>query len=451
MSQLRSSFTTRRQQARAGFAAVLCASMIAPVVSATVLETKAMAETGSEPEQVSENFWWLLNRNRNNDCPQPEAAGTSEVTSETAVMPGQEQTSEHFWWLFNRDRNNNRNPECETASNNDGPTENASGDRDNSDQTATETPGRNPGPVVSDRPVTDKPNEEVRIPNQARILYVNAATGNDSASATEAAPLRTITVALSKAQPGDTVKLAPGTYSAETGESFPLQIPTGVALRGNDGDSGKSTSIIGSGNFISRTFARQSAAVVVAKDDVTISGVTISNPAVRGTGLWIESANPTVQFNAFKNSHRDGIFVTGTSQPDINNNMFQANGGNGIAVARSAGGHIHENWFQATGFGMAVSDSAAPQVANNHFVGNKDGLVLSGSAKPVLRGNVIEDNQRDGIVAISNAQPDLGTSMDPGNNTIRDNGRYNLHNATRNIFAAVGNQMGGQIVGRLLR
>ncbi len=445
MSHLRPSFTSRRQKARAGFAAMLCASMIAPVLSATVFEAKAMAETGAEPERVSENFWWLFNRDRNNECPQPETP--SEVTSETTLAPGQEQTSEHFWWLFNRNRNN----ECETASTDDDPTENASGDRDDSDQTASETPDRDSGPIAGDRPSTDKPDEEVRIPNQARILYVNAATGNDSASATEAAPLRTITAALGKAQPGDTVKLAPGTYSAETGESFPLQIPTGVTLRGNDGDSGKSTSIVGSGNFISRTFARQSAAVVVAKDDVTVSGVTISNPAVRGTGLWIESANPTVQFNAFKNSHRDGIFVTGTSQPDINNNLFQANGGNGIAVARSAGGHIHENWFQSTGFGMAVSDSAAPQVANNHFVSNKDGMVLSGSAKPVLRGNVIEDNQRDGIVAISNAQPDLGTSADPGNNTIRNNGRYNLHNATSNIFAAVGNQMGGQIVGRLLR
>jgi hypothetical protein len=58
--------------------------------------------------------------------------------------------------------------------------------------------------------------------------------------------------------------------------------------------------------------------------------------------------------------------------------------------------------------------------------------VISESAKPLVRKNTIQNNQRDGVVLIHDALPDLGTSNNPGGNVIANNGRYNFHNATKN-------------------
>jgi hypothetical protein len=59
-----------------------------------------------------------------------------------------------------------------------------------------------------------------------------------------------------------------------------------------------------------------------------------------------------------------------------------------------------------------------------------------------LRNNLIENNDRDGVVAIAQAQPNLGTGGNPGNNIIRNNARHDVYNATQGYtIAAVGNDI----------
>ncbi|MEM6500604.1 MAG: DUF1565 domain-containing protein [Cyanobacteria bacterium P01_C01_bin.89] len=282
--------------------------------------------------------------------------------------------------------------------------------------------------------IADIASEDSNQNGTSRILQVNPNGGET---------FGTLTEALAIAQSGDTIQLAAGTYSAETGEQFPLIIPKGVTIVGNENTEGKGVEIIGGGAFISRTFARQNVALVVTQDNIKIGGISVSNPNIRGTGLWIESGNPVVQFSRFHQSHRDGIFVTGTARPLIKNSLFHKNGGNGISVARNGGGEIRDSWFQDTGFGLAIGGNANPKVINNNIVNNNDGLVVSGSARPMLRGNVIRKNLRSGMVAISNAAPDLGTAADPGQNQWIDNGQYHFQNATRAAILAVGNQFNG--------
>lgn len=279
-------------------------------------------------------------------------------------------------------------------------------------------------------------------PIAARVLYVNPATGSDTTlGGTQRAPFKTITFALNQAQPGEVVQLAPGTYSASTGEVFPLMVPEGVTLRGDEVAEGKNTIIQGGGSFISPSFARQNAALRTQSNSAIV-GVTVTNGNTRGTGIWVEGSNPVIRHSAFKGNHRDGIFVTGNATPTIQNCLFHQNKGNGIAVTRAAGGEIRDNWFQATGFGLAIGGTSNPLVVNNTIVNNQDGIVISDNARPVLRGNSIENNGRDGIVAILRARPDLGTSTNPGNNRIQGNGRFAINNATGNAFSAIGNQMG---------
>lgn len=274
------------------------------------------------------------------------------------------------------------------------------------------------------------------------IIYVNSTQGSDrpGSGLSAASAYRTISYALQQAQPGTIIQLASGTYSADTGESFPLNIPSDVTLRGNPSSKGQGVMIIGGGSHVSPTFARQNV-TIVANDDALVQGVTITNPLSRGTGLWIEDGNPTITKNTFTDSLREGIFVTGDARPTIESNLFIKNDANGISVARSAAGVIRDNTFQETGYGMAIGDTSAPLVSNNGIFENKAGIVVSNSATPVLRSNAIENNLAGGVVIISKANPDLGTVNDQGNNRIRNNGDYDLINGTSNLVVAIGNDM----------
>ncbi|MBE9033718.1 DUF1565 domain-containing protein [aff. Roholtiella sp. LEGE 12411] len=290
---------------------------------------------------------------------------------------------------------------------------------------------------------TIAPTLTAQVPATATVIYVNSATGADTtgAGATAAAPYKTITFALSQAQPGTIIQLAGGNYNQESGETFPLLLKPGVTLRGDESTKGQAILITGGGFYTSRTFARQDI-TILAEQDTTITGVSVTNPNQRGTGVWVESTNPIIKNSTFTNSVREGVFVTGTGNPKIENNLFVQNKGNGVSVARSAQGEIRNNVFQDTGFGLAIGGTSTPLIVENQIIQNQDGLFISESAKPVLRKNVIQNNKRDGVVATVNALPDLGTNESPGSNLIRNNTRYDLNNATKtNQILAIGNDI----------
>ena len=106
---------------------------------------------------------------------------------------------------------------------------------------------------------------------------------------------------------------------------------------------------------------------------------------------------------------------------------------------------IQNNVFQDTGFGISVGDQATPQILNNHITQNAEGIVVSHSAQPMLRGNRITQNKKNGLVVITNAQPNLGTQESPGNNIFQENGKYAIYNATVDqSFAMSGNKISGE-------
>ncbi|MGF1514263.1 MAG: DUF1565 domain-containing protein [Elainellaceae cyanobacterium] len=284
-----------------------------------------------------------------------------------------------------------------------------------------------------------------QVPARAAVLHVNPTLGADAdGGGSETRPLRTISYALEQASGTTVIQLAPGTYTADSGEQFPLRLRPGVILLGNESNDGETVSIIGGGTFVTGMLGPQSA-TLVASDDSEIRGLTITNPTTRGTGVWVESVNPInplIRNNTFTNSSRDGVFINGSAVPTIERNRFVRNEDNGISLTREAGGTIRNNEFVNTGFGLVVSDSAAPVIEGNEIRSNIDGVVTTTNSRPVLRQNVIRNNIRDGLVAIGNARPDLGTEEAPGENIIANNGRYAIHNATRSgSVLAVGNQV----------
>ena len=291
-----------------------------------------------------------------------------------------------------------------------------------------------------------------QTPVGAGTIYVNPSTGNDSGGAgtSEAAPCRTITYALQQAASGTVVQLAPGSYTSQTGEVFPLVVKEGVILRGESSTKGQRIGIIGGGTFLSPTAAGQNITILAAKNS-EINGITITNPNTRGTGVWIESTNPAIRNNTFSNNKREGVFVTGTGNPKIEDNVFIKNDGDGISVARQSTGEIRNNLIQDTGTGIALTETASPLITDNRIVQNEDGIIASGLSAPIIRKNAIENNRRSGVVATGDAKPNLGTADSQGQNRIRSNGTADVYNTTRmGTIVAVGNDIDQKrIIGRV--
>ncbi len=302
----------------------------------------------------------------------------------------------------------------------------------------------NEQPVIENPSVgRQSPSVPRRTPAFKQILYVDSTQGTDTPSAgeRETQPFRTIAYALSQSTPGTVIQLAPGEYSEETGETFPLKIKAGVTLRGDERQQGEGVAIIGVGDYLSPTWGKQKVTLLPG-DRAQVAGVTITNPDQSGTGIWVESTHPRIRHSTLTKNGREGIFVTGTGMPIIENNRIFENGGNGISFTHESGGEIRENVIENTGFGLAIGGNSTPLVVNNQIVNNIDGLVISHSSRPILRDNVISNNSRDGLVAIGESQPDLGTDTVLGKNTFKNNQRYDIHNtAEAPMLRVIGNQL----------
>lgn len=293
-------------------------------------------------------------------------------------------------------------------------------------------------------PATDSLIAQATQPNSSYLIFVHPAVGNDGADGSQRSPLRTITHALTVAQPNTVILLAPGTYSAATGEVFPLQLKPGVSVQGEPTQRGQGVVIQGGGEFLSPTAARQNVAIV-GSDQAMLIGVTVTNTNPRGYGLWIESSSPTVTNSTFRDNTHDGITVNGSSTAIIQDNIFFENGASGVAVFGTAQPQIRGNVFEQTGFGINVVERATPLIIGNRISRNRNGVVVQEHARPVLRENTIEGNEEAGVVAIAQSLPDLGTAAAPGNNLFRNNGQHDINaTAAQQTIAAVGNQLNPQ-------
>lgn len=288
------------------------------------------------------------------------------------------------------------------------------------------------------------------LPDNRPAIFVDAANGSDTrGDGSRNNPFKTITYAIQRAEAGSVIQLFPGVYSEESGETFPIRLKAGLTLRGDESTLGEGYLITGGGTYMSPTLGRQNVALL-AETGAEVRGVTLRNQGRRGYALWVESASPRILNNSFVGSIHDGIFIAGAANPWVEGNRFYKNGANGISVLGTSQPTIVNNLFQETGFGLTIDQRSAPVVRNNRILQNRTGVVVGGSSRPILRNNLIAQNLETGLTAITNAQPDLGTATDPGNNIFEGNGQYDIHNATRGLrINANGNQLRGKAKGDL--
>ncbi|MGK7893517.1 MAG: DUF1565 domain-containing protein [Xenococcus sp. (in: cyanobacteria)] len=279
------------------------------------------------------------------------------------------------------------------------------------------------------------------------IIYVNPHRGNDNAVGNRNSPLKTITQALRNASPNTVISLASGTYSENTGETFPLIIKKNITLQGRAATQGSDIIIKGGGDFISPTGAGQNVAIAIIKDRATITGITVTNPRSRGHGIWIESTNPTITDSSFIGNGNTGISANGKSNPILEHNYFFNNLGNGLLVYGTSHPQVSNNVFERTGFGISIVKNSAITLQGNKFNGNRIGVIFEGNSQGILRNNQIFGSLEYGLVAIANSRVDLGNNEQSGGNIFRSNGKLDIQNITKNSLIAVGTEVQGKIAG----
>lgn len=251
--------------------------------------------------------------------------------------------------------------------------------------TAIGAGGESPGSaVVSAQPVAPPPPPP--------SYTVDATNGNDTTGNGTTLPYKTLTKALSVAVSGSTVTVAPGTYDAALGETFPIIIPAGVQLIGDETNKGNGTiptRIVGGGNL--STLASFTSATVVPRDGSVVAGFTITgtapNPTVNSPmGLVLENNSVTIRNNRLVDSGKGGLYVTANGNSTlVSGNVIQSNGttNNGFGIA----------FINGTGPGVRIENNVIRlNVTGVEFDAPAASGDLGGGATGSTGGNVIAAN-----------------------------------------------------------
>ncbi len=262
------------------------------------------------------------------------------------------------------------------------------------------------------------------------VIYVSP-TGQDSHEGTSQFPIKTITRALQRSQPGSIIQLAPGTYQAS--EQFPLSVPSGVTVAGL---ANQAVTIEGGGNLAQQQGGQN--VTVVLGDRTQIRNITITNPT--GSGILTTQGAALVINNRLLRCQQHGVVVTGKSHPFLSKNQFSDNGAAGLSIGAQAKGEIRQNKFERNDHGILIVDQAAPLVIANQILSNRCGIAIANTARPVLRKNQVLTSQEAGLWTQDRAAPDIGHPQDLGQNKFEGK-LYDVRNDTAAPIATAGNQL----------
>lgn len=252
----------------------------------------------------------------------------------------------------------------------------------------------------------------------------------------------TIQGAINAANNGDTVLVAPGTYSENINFS-------GKAITVTSSGGASDTTIDGGAKAPVVIFNTGEGAGSVLNGFTIQNGMaagTSSNPNIEGGGIYVRSTSPKITNNVIQNnkacSDGGGIAVYFGS-PLIQGNTIQNNtqaacsggsGGGGIELGGAASAQVIGNvianntWPSGNGGGISMNAAGTPTISNNTIYGN-----TATGVSPAARGGGISTiNSTDAVIVqnlIYNNSAGQGTGIsisvpygDPGpvvvNNTV---------------------------------
>jgi len=235
-------------------------------------------------------------------------------------------------------------------------------------------------------------------PIEPVVWFVDAVDGDDANEGTRPdIAFRTITRALRAPGSGDIVQVAPGLYDAALGETFPIAVPEGVTLRGDEASKG--ADVVVAGNSPSGDVG----SAITPGPGSTLAGLSIRGVPSGATvvlGVYVDAWDVTVTNCTLTGSRDAAISAIVTSKSVIRGNLIARNGVSGIVF----------------------NDTVAVRV----------------------EGNVIRDNGAFGVVfEAGGSDADLGGGEmgSAGGNTIACNGLDDLRTelGAATIIAAAGN------------
>ncbi|MCG6193478.1 DUF1565 domain-containing protein [Leptospira sp. FAT2] len=243
-------------------------------------------------------------------------------------------------------------------------------------------------------------------------IYVNKTTGNDSWPGSQAAPLRTITKALALANGQNNIYIAPGEYSDRTGEIFPIRIPDGVSLIGDELGRGLGFSIHYDDTLEDMPVLKPTTiqfygddlgeAILPGKNS-TIAGFNLPNP------IALRTYNVKIRNNTL--SQGIGIFNTSSSQPS---------GGHWIS-GNFIGSKKAPDYNDL--FGIFFEETTDEnKVENNRIYRNRYGIVIRPGAKVDLGGGS-RGSVGNNTISCS-LEIDLTLLIEPGNRLYAVNNRW---------------------------
>jgi hypothetical protein len=219
----------------------------------------------------------------------------------------------------------------------------------------------------------------------------------------------TIRAAAHQASEGDTVLVAPGTYSERftvTGKNFVLR-----------GEGGADVTVINGASTTGNVITLVDVDRTMVVEDVTVTGGMFhaTHPESLGAGIYITQGAPTIQrCKLTSNESRSGAGVTATafSAPLIRDCWIGNNTGGGIVIEQHDGlsvgarSEIIDNYIvRNTGFGVSVVEGAKADIQNCTIAYNGGDGVRSefgsggvGQSFVTVENTLITNNQGAGII-----------------------------------------------------
>ena len=203
-----------------------------------------------------------------------------------------------------------------------------------------------------------------------------------SAAVHEVAPGASITSALERAAPGDTIRLTGGTYRENIVVDVPVRLTSdsGATIRG--GYQGNVVHITAPGTVLeglhiaeaSPRLTKDMACVLIEADDVTIRNCTITESL---HGIYVKAGNGT----EIVGNHIEGRL-----------DLIEADRGNGIHLWNSSGNRVIENEILNVRDGIYFSFADSTEIERNHIHHVRYGLHYMYSNDNSFYDNLFENN-----------------------------------------------------------
>ncbi|MEW6366116.1 MAG: DUF1565 domain-containing protein [Acidobacteriota bacterium] len=282
--------------------------------------------------------------------------------------------------------------------------------------------------VVKDRRGhSESDSVTVTVGGAANTIYVDQDRGSDTTGdGSFENPYETITKGLSVATSGWTVSVAPGFYEADSGETFPLFVPDGVALRGA---GMKKTYIAGAGSYVPPTASipipTAYGVCVVPGDNTSLSSLALVGGG--GVGVYVTFASVSLTDCRISNFGGGGPAAT----TDLRGVPI---GGGAVTVGDAGSASLQDctlsfNWL-GTLLGSLMTQNGAEAVPIAAGVLSLNRCTVKGymygctcdvaGATLTMRDTTVSEHTYAGVMVWFQGTYDLGTTTSPGGNVFHN-------------------------------